>query len=175
MQKKRLHAVPFYPRERSLRETVKNCAKKRGFNSKSVALSGCRKATDWQSAGRRFESECRLPVNRRASRGLKLFTWTLLGHFCRSVSEFQAASAIQIVRPRESTAEAQLQLQPALLSLSAMISKWSTRTDCASFLVSQLRFFAVRLCAHDLTIITLHPAIYLLPFPGSHDIGADRR
>ena len=35
----------------------------------------------------------------------------------------EAASAIQIVRPLESTAETQPQLQPALLRLSAMISQ----------------------------------------------------
>ena len=37
------------------------------------------------------------------------------------------ASAIQIVRPLESIAETQPQLQPALLRLSAMISQYFTR------------------------------------------------
>jgi hypothetical protein len=32
MQKKRIQAAAFYPRERSLCETVKNCAKKLSFN-----------------------------------------------------------------------------------------------------------------------------------------------
>ena len=45
----------------------------------------------------------------------------------------RCASAIQIVRPLESTAETQPQLQPALLSLSAMISQLFTRPDSASF------------------------------------------
>jgi hypothetical protein len=39
----------------------------------------------------------------------------------------RCASAIQIVRPQESTAETQPQLQPALLRLSAMISQVFTR------------------------------------------------
>src|SRR6266446_2705910 len=39
----------------------------------------------------------------------------------------RCASAIQIVRPLESIAETQPQLQPALLRLSAMISQYFTR------------------------------------------------
>jgi hypothetical protein len=38
----------------------------------------------------------------------------------------RCASAIQIVSPRESTAETQPKLQPALLRLSAMISQYFT-------------------------------------------------
>ena len=40
----------------------------------------------------------------------------------------RCASAIQIVRPLESTAETQPQLHPALLRLSAMISQYFART-----------------------------------------------
>jgi len=46
----------------------------------------------------------------------------------RSFPSPRWASAIQIVRPRESTAERQPQLQPALLRLSAMISQYFTHT-----------------------------------------------
>src|SRR5437899_10148953 len=43
----------------------------------------------------------------------------------------RCASTIQIVRPSESTADTQPQLQPALLRLSAMISQYLTPfTDC---------------------------------------------
>ena len=45
----------------------------------------------------------------------------------------RCASAIEIVRPLESIAETQPQLQPALLRLSAMISQYFTRWDPASF------------------------------------------
>jgi hypothetical protein len=45
----------------------------------------------------------------------------------------RCASAIQIVRPLESIAETQPQLNPALLRLSAMISQSFTRFDSASF------------------------------------------
>src|SRR6266487_9720 len=40
----------------------------------------------------------------------------------------RCASPTKIVRPRESTAETQPQLQPALLRLSAIISQYFTRT-----------------------------------------------
>jgi hypothetical protein len=40
---------------------------------------------------------------------------------------YRYASAIQIVRPSESTAESQPKLQPAFLTLSAMISQLFTR------------------------------------------------
>jgi hypothetical protein len=39
------------------------------------------KATDWQSAGRRFESNSRVPSKSSGSPSRKLFAWTLLGHF----------------------------------------------------------------------------------------------
>ncbi len=46
----------------------------------------------------------------------------------------QCASAIQIVRPLQSTAETQPQLQPALLRFSAMISQnFIGAPDCVSF------------------------------------------
>jgi hypothetical protein len=43
----------------------------------------------------------------------------------------RCASAIQIVLPSESMAETQPQLQPAWLSLSAMISQYFTAADSA--------------------------------------------
>jgi hypothetical protein len=43
-----------------------------------------------------------------------------------------SASTIQIVRPSQSTAETQPNLQPALLSLPAMVSQYFTRIDSAS-------------------------------------------
>ena len=42
----------------------------------------------------------------------------------------RCASTIQIVRPLESIAETQLQLQPGLLRLSAMTSQCFTRREC---------------------------------------------
>jgi hypothetical protein len=45
----------------------------------------------------------------------------------------RCASAIQIVRPRESIAETQPQLQPALLRLSAMISQYFISVERGSF------------------------------------------
>src|SRR5436309_314173 len=46
------------------------------------------------------------------------------------------ASTIQIVRPSESMAKTQPQLQPDLLSVSAMISQYFTEWDCASLMFS---------------------------------------
>jgi hypothetical protein len=48
----------------------------------------------------------------------------------------RCASTIQIVRPRESMAEIQPKLQPALLRLSAIISQYFTPADSASFVLS---------------------------------------
>ena len=52
--------------------------------------------------------------------------------FARTTKRFpssRCASAIQMVRPLESRAETQPQLQPALLRLSAMISQYFTAFD----------------------------------------------
>jgi hypothetical protein len=52
-------------------------------------------------------------------------------HPARTTKRFpssRCASAIQIIRPLESIAETQPQLQPALLRLPAMISQYFTRT-----------------------------------------------
>ena len=53
-----------------------------------------------------------------------------LAHACttKRFPSSRCASAIQIVRPLESIAETQPQLQPVLLGLSAMISQYFTRT-----------------------------------------------
>jgi hypothetical protein len=45
----------------------------------------------------------------------------------------RCASAIQLVRPLQSTPETQPQLQPALLRLSAMISQYFTAMDHVFF------------------------------------------
>ena len=51
----------------------------------------------------------------------------------------QCASVIQIVRPLESIAETQPQLNPALLRLSAMISQYFTQLLCAVATARSLR------------------------------------
>jgi transporter family protein len=50
------------------------------------------------------------------------------------VAQWWKMAAIQMVRPLESIAETQPQLQPDALRLSAIFSQWySTKVDCASF------------------------------------------
>jgi hypothetical protein len=50
----------------------------------------------------------------------------------------RCASTIHIVRPSESTAETQPKLQPALLSLSAIISQYFTRIEAAAIGAARL-------------------------------------
>jgi len=54
----------------------------------------------------------------------------------------RCASAIQSVRPSESMSETQPKLQPALLSLSAMISQCFMPVDCASFILHAATIFS---------------------------------
>src|SRR5260370_26152590 len=80
----------------------------------------------------------------------------------------RCASAIQIVRPRESIAETQPQLQPALLRLSAMISQYFICDDSDLVMIrAHLKDFGstsvMNSKLHKLSLD--HPAISPIPLP----------
>jgi hypothetical protein len=69
----------------------------------------------------------------------------------------RCASAIQIVRPLESIAETQPQLHPALLRLSAMISQYFTRFDCASFALQTATIKVILNVSLDAKLAAMRP------------------
>ena len=94
------------------------------------------------------------------------------------------ASTIQIVRPSESTAETQPQLQPALLSLSAMISHSFTHQKIDRFLFARreertaiciigmaycyMLWLGLRLIESNFPVLGLGPplcSVYVAPLP----------